>query len=609
MTSKNDSPYVPSSDPLPFPVDWIQKYPHRVEESLSQISIEDQIRWAMQLRGNQMQDFINLSPVAAEVVRGLPPEELYQMVKEIGPSDALPVLSLATKNQLQYSFDLDWWSQDRFIPERALEWIELLDKCNEPKILEWFETEDFDQKVVLLQALVKVYKNDEMTDSYEGVEGLPHFSPDGVYDIFFKVKEYTPVKKLFLLLQSEHSALFYSLLEAVIWYPVTQTVEKAYRWRLVRTSERGIPSFEEATEIYSPLKPESLKTSVPELKDFAYPEEFNIAPKFPLMLVDSAPFFKDSIALLENPERVDTLCWEQVYLANKIMVADRMDPSKLEVREEALRKALGYVNIGLEIGASGDPAKGAKLLARSRLQPIFQVGYQRLMTLKWKATNFLKEEGVALEGILSGFQKEQLAALVIRFPKIGSVVVEEKTALSWQNFESVQDVRMAESLLDRWMFLLRLARKGLGLNERTLKHYLDECNVPEHREDIDILVWMITAFTRWALFKEISCEPVSEQAAKSFLETIFLPGIFKEEARVWDDSLVEAFRQELLKKPLAWVESDRKSLADLLSDCMSHLQSQFGRFDPKGKIDWQFTRGFCIKFSTAGDHPARGENK
>ncbi len=260
--------------------------------------------------------------------------------------------------------------------------------------------------MVLLQALVKVYKKDEMTDSYEGVEGLPHFTPDGVYDIFFKTKEYTPVKKLFLLLQSEHPALFYSLLEAVIWYPVTQTVEKAYRWRLARTSERGIPSFDEATEIYSPLKPESLKASVPELKDFAYPEKFNIAPKFPLMLVDSAPLFKDSIALLENPERVDTLCWEQVYLANKIMVADRMDPSKLEVREEALRKALGYVNIGLEIGASGDPAKGAKLLARSRLQPIFQVGYQRLMTLKWKATNFLKEEGVALEGILSEFQKE-----------------------------------------------------------------------------------------------------------------------------------------------------------------------------------------------------------
>jgi hypothetical protein len=120
---------------------------------------------------------------------------------------------------------------------------------------------------------------------------------------------------------------------------------------------------------------------------------------------------------------------------------------------------------------------------------------------------------------------------------------------------------------------------------------------------------MITVFARWVLFKEISCEPVSEQAAKSFLETVFLPGIFKEEARVWDDSLVEAFRQELLKKPLAWVESDRKFLADLLSDCMLHLQSQFGRFDPKGKIDWQFTRGFCIKFSTTGDHPARGGNK
>ncbi|MCH8157712.1 MAG: hypothetical protein IID18_08185 [Nitrospinae bacterium] len=355
METKNDLPDVLAPTPLPFPADWIQKHPRRVEETLSRMSVEDQIRCAIQLRGKQMQDFITLSPKANEVIRGLPPEEVYLLVKEVGFGDALPVLALMTEHQLQYGFDLEWWHKDRFLPERALEWIDILDQCGDSHIMEWFETEDFEQKVVLLQALIKVYKQDEMTDSYEGVEDLEHFTPDGVYDIFFKASESKPLKATLMLLRHEDQALFYALLEAVIWYPVTQTVEKAYRSRLSRTSERGIFDFEEAFEIYSRMDPESLKASVPELSDFAYSEQLNIAPKFPLTSVESVPFFKDSVSLLENPERIDTLCWELIYLANKVMVADQEDPSDLEVRKETLRKALGYVNIGLELGASGDP--------------------------------------------------------------------------------------------------------------------------------------------------------------------------------------------------------------------------------------------------------------
>ncbi|KMP11396.1 hypothetical protein UR09_02090 [Candidatus Nitromaritima sp. SCGC AAA799-A02] len=595
MANKTDLQNPSAPGLLPFPADWIYKHPGRVEESLSQISVEDQIRYAIQLRGKQMMDFINLSPKALEVVRGLSPEGLYQMIKEIGLGEALPVLSLMTENQMQYSFDLEWWHGDRFVPERAREWIELLDKCEDSRILEWFQTDDFDQKVVLLQALIKVFKNDEMTDSYQGVEGLPHFSPDGVYDIFFKIKEYTALKKLLLLLRSENKALYDSLLEAVIWYPVTQTVEKAYRWRLTRTAERGIPDFEEALEIYSRLEPEALKLSAPELEDFAYPEEFNIAPTYPFALAGPTSFFKESISLLENQERLNTLCWEFVYLANKVMVADRVDLSHLEIREEALKKAMGYVNIGLELGASGDPGKGARLLDHTRIQPLFQVGYHQLMTLKWKAESFIREYGTTLEGLFAEFHKEQMTALVDRFPKVAEVEGEQ-ASLSWRNFESLEDVQRADSFLDRWMFHLRLARKGLELNKETLKDHLDECDVPEKPEDADMIVWTNTALARYILFKEISCKPLPEPAAKSFLEIFFLPGVFKEEVREWDPAMLEAFHQALLKLPLAWVETDRAFLSDLLNECALHLQSQFGRLDPKVGIDWRFTHGLCVKF-------------
>ena len=576
----------------PFPVEWISEHPDKVEDALAKLSIEDQIRYAMQLRGSQMQDFINLSPCSQAVIRGLPPEELYQMIKETGIGESLPVLAMMSQNQLQYSFDLEWWQRDLFVPECALEWLEFLDACEDSSILQWLQNEDFDQKVVLFQSLIKVYKDDEMTNSYEGVEGMAHLSLDGVYDIFFKTEEYGALKRLLTMLRPADPTLYTSILEGVIWYPVTQTIEKAYQWRLIRTAERGIPDFEEAMGVYSYPSPDALKIPIPELEDFANQGEFNIAPTYPLLLTGSVPFLKDVILRLGNSSRLNTISWELVYLANKIMVADQVKPSDLEMRKESLQKVLGYINIGLELGASGDLEKGAKLLSNTHVMPLFQAGYQQLMSLKWKTESFLKENGSFLEWMFTEFHKDLLAALLDRFPRVAEA--SDKQSLGWRHFTSIQDVRNAESFLDQWVFYHRFARKGLGLNERIIKQYLGMCDVPGKHERVDLTIWTTMAFAHYILFKKISCAPLSEPAAKSFLGIVFLPGIFKEEVRQCDNTLVESFKQELLKLPLAWTDTDQKLLASLLNKCVLHIQQEFGRLDLKGEIDWEFTHGLCI---------------
>ena len=124
---------------IPFPIEWIREHPDKVEGVLEKLSLEDQIRCAMQLRGQSIQGFINLSQNAQAVIRGLPPEELYQMIKETGLAESLPVIEMMSQDQLQYSFDLEWWQRDRFVPECALEWIEILGACEDSSILEWLQ--------------------------------------------------------------------------------------------------------------------------------------------------------------------------------------------------------------------------------------------------------------------------------------------------------------------------------------------------------------------------------------------------------------------------------------------------------------------------------------
>ena len=118
--------------------------------------------------------------------------------------------------------------------------------------------------------------------------------------------------------------------------------------------------------------------------------------------------------------------------------------------------------------------------------------------------------------------------------------------------------------------------------------------MPEKNEDVDLFTWVIMVFAHYILFKGISCVPLSKPAAKSFLEIVFLPGIFKDEVRQCNNALVESFKQELLKSPLAWTERDQGFLVILLNACVLHLQEEFGRLDLKNEVDWGFTHGLCI---------------
>lgn len=599
MENKKITIQPEGSEALAFPVKWIRSNPGEVEKILSRLSIPDQAQCIMQLKGRDQMEILLLSPNSREVIQSLPPEQLYHLIKEVGEMDALPVLACANQEQIQYIFDLEWWQGDRFLPERAVDWLELLDKCDEEKFLEWILSEEFDQKVMVLQSLIKVFKNDEMTDSYDGVENLKHLTLDSVYDIFFKDPEAEqPLEKILKLLVAEDKKVFDALMEAVIWYPVSQTVEKSYQWRLSRVGEKGIPEFEEACEVYSRLDPESLNLPVSSGKEFEDEEsQWSIAPHYPVVHVDPAMFLSRCLARMKDQQRINTICWELVYLANKVMVADRADPSILELRNEIMSKVLGYINIGLELGSDREEIKGEKLLHATWMQSLFQVGYGKVTQLKSQAHALIHEEGKILEFLIAPGQLEAMSALVYRFPKIEVIheaKQDESHFFNGRDLNSLDDIKTLESFLQKMKFYVRLARMGLGLTVENLIEMRDQVKFPEDKNDLDMIHIMTTVMARFSMFKEIALEPLNPLAVKAFLEMIFLPGIFADESRVCNDEIIRAFQDKILNTHMAWTAQDKKLLSQLLAEIKTNLKSQFGRLNPKGEIDWKFTRGFCI---------------
>jgi hypothetical protein len=558
-----------------------------VEEVLSGMSVEEQVRCILGLDPFLQQQILVLSEKALEVTQSLPVEEVYNLIKEVGKEDSLLIISMVSPEQLQYIFDVEWWQGDKFQPKQALDWIVLLDQCQDPETLEWVLSEDFDQKVVLFQAFFKVYKKDEMTDTYEEVEGLEHFTPDGVYDIFFKVENSKEIRKLLLMLHEKDQNLLYNLLEAVIWYPVTITLERAYQWRVNRTEERGIPEFKEAMGIYSPLDAETLKLKLPSLEELPS-SRFKLSPRYPLAHLDETLFFTQCLGVLENESRLETLRWELVCLANKVIVADGYDLSSKDIRQQALRKTRGYINIGLELGAAGDLKKGVALLGQVWVQSLYQVGYEQLRQVRYAASDFIKEKGSYIEYFISEVDKERLGALVFRFPQVAEKF---QDSFNWRDLKSMKDVEVVNKFLDRWKFYSRFARQGLGLSESIFLSLQDESDDSDIREPTSLLTLVSTALAHYVLFKQLSCEPLAGVAVKNFLEMIFLPGIYRDEAKLCNEDLLNAFEQELLRTPMAWTDLDKKYLQELLLESAKNLEAQFGSLDLTSSIDWEFTQG------------------
>ena len=586
---------------FPFPVEWIKSNPQKVEEALSRMSIPEQVRCVQSLRGKEQMDLLILSSQAVPVVRLLPEEDIYFMVKEVGEGDALPVLAIISEKQLQYIFDMEWWRGDKFLPQRAMDWLLLMEKANDQQLLHWLLTEDFDQKVMVLQALIKVFKNDEMTDRYDGVEGLEHFTLDGVIDIFLKVEDAAPLlKNLFKLLYAEDQKIFYALMEAVIWYEPTPTVETAYRWQRSRVEEKGVLPYDEAIEVYSLLDADSLKLEAPSHEVFVDPEApYAVAPVHPLSDTDPSTFFGQCLAMMKNHGRINAICGELMYLSNKVMVADRLEFGDLDSHHETMRKVLGYINIGLELGAGGDIAKGESLLNQTWMQSLFQVGYAGIMRLKWEGEKLIKEHGLLLECLLTPGYMDHLAASMTRFPKIGVMQTDDteeaETNVEWRNLESLHDIQVLEGFLNLSRFYVRFARQSLDLSLEKIQQFLEEAHSPANKEELDIVALTLTALARFTLFKEVECQPLLHEGARSFLQAIFHVMIYQDESKAVNDDILKAFRDRLLETSLAWTPEDKERLDHLLQTCVATLQTQFGRLDPSKKIEWQFTRGLLLK--------------
>ena len=358
-------------------------------------------------------------PQATEIVQAMAEEELYFTFKEVGDHDGLPLLELASPGQRQYATDLELWRKDEFHPERALDWVALLQERGPDALRTWLRESEPELICLLLKKWIRVHKWNRVEDPEEP----PHFTLDQVYYMeFLEPRREKTLKGLLRTLAEADLASYHQTLDHVSWHTGAELEEHLRHFRASRLAEKGFPDLDEALSIYAPMSPERFKSmqAAGRLLVPAPTEDAGLAPEYALVRQPEGTLFRAAMGEVRDPHAVDRIKRELAALANRVLVADGLTPEDVATLQSSLVKAGGYVSIGLERLVSRDVLHAGKVLAVTPLTFLFQVGFAAVIEVQrqaeGKVMRWLRECGLSPE-FLGEPWNAQLQGLLRKRPK------------------------------------------------------------------------------------------------------------------------------------------------------------------------------------------------
>lgn len=355
------------------------------------------------------------APEPKALVQSFPTEDLYYLLNDIGPEDALPLLKLASDEQWEFILDLEVWEKDQVELQSVTRWLNLLMAADSPRAVRWF----IEKKKELLELFL--FRNIELkvreSDQDPSEMGEEFFTLDDTFyirildtpldpetqdeEIDEKIDEKVKEKNTFIkglmdkLANFDHVTYQQVLLESSGLIPA-ETEDEAYRTRNIRLAEKGFLPFEEAVGVYQSLiKEELFKTGK---KFMAMEAEGDQTLPVPVILTDMLEgdnLFTSALKQIGSVPALQQLQSEFAGLCNQVIVADQKSIKSRAGLKPVVHKVSGYLHLGLDELTS---EKGKQRLHRSvgliqdyPLNQIFRIGYGLALSLKWRAEAWRKQ--------------------------------------------------------------------------------------------------------------------------------------------------------------------------------------------------------------------------
>lgn len=384
MTSKSDDNVIS--------IDRARSRRALTEKGFIALSVPEKIETLRTLPAKRQMDLILAAPEGRGLVDAIPPQEFYLLVKEIGETDALGLLELASPEQRTFILDLELWEKWSFSPDKAYEWLNHLLEAGESAVAEQLPHLDLELLLLMLEREISVGGGigDLVTDEERTADYDHTF--DNIYFITFRKNEHARAIGTFLdIIFRSDRELYLALMEGIKGELETELEELAYRFRAGRLADLGFPELDDALALYARLDPAS----------FAVEGEKRLAAGTGshLPAAGGSDSFLQRVLARAGSEELDQ---ELTSLVNSAMVADGEALRDRDAMEQVFQRVHGYLNIALEYLADGSEERGGEIIRTEYLRRLFQLGFSIVMPLRSRAERVSSDDyatGKALRGL------------------------------------------------------------------------------------------------------------------------------------------------------------------------------------------------------------------
>ncbi|ACM20594.1 hypothetical protein Geob_2240 [Geotalea daltonii FRC-32] len=391
----------------------------------------EKARYLKRLGAKERMDLIIGDAEGERLVREMEPQEFFWMVKDVGETDALDLVQLASPEQCLFLLDMELWSKWSFSHDKAVEWYGYLLEGGDDKFRELLPSMDFELLQLFLNREIIVGGGiGDMSNDEERLADWDH-TFDGTFMITFKNPKHSQVLGRFIeSIRRIDEQLYVALMEGVKSDVDLELEDICYQFRSGRLADLGFPPLDEALSFYARVKPSSFSLHG-DKKQIA----IGSTAALPVPVSADNALLQRALALADSEE----LYMELNYLINNALVADGTALADTEVMHMVVTRVYGYLNMALETICGDDAKKAGEVLTGEFLKRLFQLGYSIILDLKTRA------EGVTIEDYAANKLLNGLKNKRPRFYR----GLDADTADGYREFRSMADVAKVDAFLRR----------------------------------------------------------------------------------------------------------------------------------------------------------------
>jgi hypothetical protein len=395
------------------------------------------------LSGSRLARMIHKAEIPETVLRSLPAQTLYLVVKQNGLQSSSEIIEMASLQQCRLLLDFDIWDKDSLREEGFWEWLALTDEEQSLRPLQKFlKYVDFKIVAFFIDKYVDIVTYDDQT---ENPPAPGYYTPDkGHTWIQIRLEDSTnhySMGRLLAMLFETDADLFYQILSVPGVSTRSGLEEDAYQEKIKRLSAEGIPDDEYAFELNSPLDEKSAASILE--KGGVNANVIDIMPIEPLIYHNGPLEPLASLAL--KIESRDDFNSELTLLMNAAIIRWKVQFHEKEALEGIVNKVKGTLNIGIEIAQSLSHRDLKEIYTSLGLKGLYRLGLGKLMQVQKEVKKSL---ATVAEQDLSSEQMLIKDGFLCPFPQRPAflkpeVQTDEKLAPDFEPFEHLHEIDSA----------------------------------------------------------------------------------------------------------------------------------------------------------------------